>query len=523
MAKRDLVQGTVAEGMTLPDGYHVAWAPHKGKQALFCAAKEFEVLYGGAKGGGKSDALVALSMVQANLPAYRGLVLRSKYSEVDELILRSHKLFPQHPLKPRWNAEFKRWMFPNTENQTGAGGALVEFGYCERRDHVEQYQGREWGYIGYDELGNQGDENVWIDLLKEIRCPDPRVVRMARASANPGYAGHAWIKKRFVVPCGKQGDKIHQFVLDMEGVEKFTLTRRFVPARITDNPVYANDPQYLANLASLPEVRRKQLLEGDWDIGIGLALEELSEEVHFCKPFNPPSHWFCFGSFDWGYRHKWVAIEFWVNEDGTIFVRECVKGWRELPDVIGQKMIRYLNVDEMKYMSAGHDCWHKHRARGENTPTVAERLQLLQIPLNRANQDRIHGLNNVRDYTAWVSRGPDGQDWEPKVRFMDTPNNRWLFDQLSGMVVDEDDPEVVLKVDCDPETGEGGDDGYDAFRYGIASRPPTGRSMAQNPHVSAFDPRVLKREALRLRKPEPRPSSDDDYRLALLEEAGIYV
>lgn len=515
------LEGTIAEGIDLPPGYHVMWAPHRGAQAVFAAAKEFEVLYGGAKGGGKSDALVALALEQVQYPAYHGLVLRAKYSELDELILRSHKLYPQHPMKPRWVAEFKRWQFPNPENRTGAGGAFVQFGYCERQADVEQYQGREWGGIFYDELGNQPDENVWIDLLKEIRCPDPRVERKARASANPGYGGHAWIKRRFINLCGSKGERIFRFKLDMEGFEDFELTRRFVPAKITDNPVYANDPQYLANLSMLPEVRRKQLLEGDWDIGLGLALGELHEDVHFCPAFHPPHHWFRFGSMDWGFQHKWVAIEYAVNEDGRIFVVDTVKGWMQLPDAIGQKIQRRLNPAVMQYMAAGHDCWSKKRSHGGNLPTIAEKLQEYGIPLTRANQDPIHGLNNVRDYVCYIGRGENGEDIEPGVMFMDTPGNRWLFEQLVSMVVDEDDPEVVLKVDCNPDTGEGGDDGYDSFRYGMASRPGRGISQPFSERMSAFDPRVLAAEEKALMTVVN--SMPRDERRELLEEMGIFV
>ena len=497
------------------------WAPHRGAQATFAAAQEDEVLYGGAKGGGKSDALVAMALEQVHLPAYKGLVLRARYGELDELILRAHRLYPQHPMKPRWSAEKSRWLFPNMESPTGAGGAFVEFGYCDRQEHVEQYQGREWAFIGYDELGNQRDENVWIDLLKEIRCPDPRVKRRARASANPGFAGHAWIKRRFINPCGMNGERIHRFKLEMEGVEPYELTRRFVPAKITDNPVYATDPQYLAQLSQLPELRRLQLLEGNWDVGLGLALGELHEDIHFCRAFEPPPHWFFFGSLDWGFQHRWVGIEYAVNEDGTVFVVDTVKGWRDLPDAIGDKFSRLLNPHRMQYVAAGLDVWAKQKARGGNIPTVAEKLFKYGLPLKKANQDPVAGLNNIRDYVSYVGRGPDQTDIDPGVMFMDTPGNRWLFEQLTAMVVDEDDPERVLKVDCNPETGEGGDDGFDSFRYGLASRPRRGRSESHKLKMSAFDPRVLAREAdelMRVRNNVPKDEERD-----MLEEVGIFI
>lgn len=495
----------------LPHGLDVAWMPHAGPQEAFIRAREFEVLYGGAKGGGKSDAIIAGAVRQVDRPAYKALLLRATYKELEELIQRSHRLFSRLPAKPQWNGTDKKWTFPNPEARvTGAGGAIVQFGYCEGPADVEQYQGREWGYIGYDELGNCADERTWTELLKEIRCPDPTVVRMARASANPGYRGHAWIKRRFIIPCGKDGAKVVRETHEVFGMT-VTLTRRFIPARITDNPVYARDPLYLATLASLPEIRRRQLLDGDWDVGVGLALGELSERMHIIDPFTPPRHWIQFGGFDWGFEHRWVFTWMCADEDGTLYVLDTVKGWRDLPDKIIERIVRRVPVDRLAYVSAGHDIWNRQRARGENAPTIAERMIEARIPIVRANVDRVHGLNNLRDYIAYRGRGPAGEDWDPALYFLDTPDNRWLFEQLEGMVTDPDDPEDVLKVDVDPETGEGGDDGYDAIRYAVASRPARAPSIALDRDLSAFDPELLAYEAdqaLRVKERPPLPVAD---------------
>jgi hypothetical protein len=60
---------------------------------------------------------------------------------------------------------------------------------------------------------------------------------------------------------------------------------------VLDNPIYANDPLYMAQLATLPEVLRRQLLYGDWNAGVGTALDELEERVHIVRPFHVPEHW----------------------------------------------------------------------------------------------------------------------------------------------------------------------------------------------------------------------------------------
>ncbi len=96
--------------------------------------------------------------------------------------------------------------------------------------------------------------------------------------------------------------------------------------------------------------------------------------------------------------------------------------------------------------------------------------------------------------------GPSGSDAMPRLRFMRTEGNLWLFDQLETLVCDPDDPEDVLKVNADPDTGLGGDDGYDSLRYGIASRPmPAGPNPDAGP-VRAWDPAVLKVESEKQRR-----------------------
>jgi hypothetical protein len=496
------LQGTIAENLDELEDYEVLWAPHKGPQTRFCAASEFEVFYGGAKGGGKSDAIIAISGLQIDKPRYRALVLRETFGEVEELILRSQQLYRRHPQQPHWSGEHRRWRFPS--------GAFIQFGYCARLDDVERYQGREWAAVLFDELANIPEERIWVDLLKEIRCPDPTVIRMARGTGNPGFAGHAWTKKRFVNPCGKNGERVYVFENKTLDGEVFRLTRRYIPARISDNPIYANDPAYLAVLNSLPELRRRQLLDGDWDVGAGMALGELDHTVHTCDPFEPPEHWYRFGGFDWGFAHPWVAVELATDEDGRLWVVDTVKGHRQLPDEIAERISRKLS-HKMRYMAAGHDCWHTHKARGESTPSVAEKLIGAGIPLSRANQDRVHGLNNLRDYIGYRGRGPNGEDWEPGIRFMRTDGNMWLLDQLQSMVTDPDDTEVVLKVDADPDTGEGGDDGYDALRYAVASRAPRSASVSLLKKVRAWDPDVLIREANESRRVRPPGRRDREY------------
>jgi hypothetical protein len=449
----------------------VLWSPHSGPQTRFLAASEFEVLYGGAAGGGKSDALLFGALRQTDNASYRALILRHTYPELAELMDRAHGVFRR--LGAVWNEQKKRWTFK--------AGAIVEFGYCETWKDVQRYQGQQFSYIGFDEVGNLAEERIWAFLMSRCRSGGPGILPMMRASANPGGPGHAWLRKRFIDACGMDGERVY--------VDPGTgLTRRFVPARLYDNPtLLVNNPQYEAQLKSLPDMLRRQLLEGDWDAGSGLALGELNRSRHLIDPFEIPGHWTQFGAFDWGYAHPFSFGWYTVDGDGNVYKVDTVTGRRLLPHEIHERIAARVPLDKLKYIAGGLDLWNTIKAKGENTPPLAEQFWGFGWKLQKANVDRVSGLNNMRRYVTWRPATEDEPIQEPAFRLMDTEGNRRCFDQLSAMVSDPDDPEDALKVDGDPDTGEGGDDMYDETRYALASRPRKAGSPPRPPKPARYD------------------------------------
>jgi hypothetical protein len=464
----------------------VLWAPFPGMQTEAVNAAEFEVGLGGAKGPGKSDVIIGGAVRQVDKPRYKALITRETGPQMLELIDRTHRLFPQMASKPAWNGEHRRWTWPS--------GATLKFEAIGKVDDVERIMGQEWGYIGQDEIGNVPDEKV-IELVQaEIRSPDPSIIRMWRGSANPGKPGHAWFKRRFVTPCGIDGKRILLRRVRLPNGMEARLTRRFIPGTVLDNPIYANDPLYMAQLALLPEVLRRQLLYGDWNAGVGAALDELEASVHIVRRFIVPSNWTMFGSFDYGFAHNWVWITFAVNEDGDVFVVDTVRGRRHQLHEIAQRVKSRVPLYDPRYRFTHADSYviQSRKERDENTPTITELMaQQHDIILAQGNTDRKAGLLNLRYYLAWRGIRPDGGDGVPALRFMDTPGNRWLFEQLQAMVVDEGDMEDVLKVNSNPETGVGGDDGYDALRVGMASRPARAIGQFYRGDVRAFSTQTL--------------------------------
>lgn len=483
-----------------PEASRILWAPHPGFQTRAVNAAEFEVAIGGSKGPGKTDLLIIGATRQVDKPAYKAVISRETGPQLDEIKRRMHALYPRMPEHPAWNGDgHGRWNWPS--------GAVIKLESIGTPEDAAKIQGQEPSFVGQDEVANIKDERT-IDLVQaEIRSPDPSIILMWRGTGNPGKAGHHWFKRRFVVPCGRDGKRIILRRVTMPNGLVGELTRRFIPGTVLDNPVYANDPMYLARLMTLPETLRKQLLFGDWDAGSGMALDELDESMHLVPAFDVPDHWTRFGAFDYGYAHWWVWCYFAVQEDGDVYLVDTVRGRRHKPHEIAQRVKARVPTDHPQYIYTIADSYsfQSRKERDDNTPTIADLLlQDHGLVLSPATStDRVKTLTNLRYYTAWRGIGKGGKNGKPALRFMDTPNNRWGFEQLQSMVLDEADYEDVLKVNADPETGVGGDDFYDSIRTGMGSRPPRAIGQFYQETVRAFSKTTLAHMVETLYKDRP--------------------
>lgn len=136
-------------------------------------------------------------------------------------------------------------------------------------------------------------------------------------------------------------------VVTPDGVQQLERSRVFVPATVFDNrALLQNDPQYLANLAMLPEAEREALLYGSWDSFDGQVFTEWKNDpahyedrrfTHVISPFKVPKSWPRYRGFDFGYSRPFSVGWYAVDYDGRVYRIAEYYGTSGAPNV-GAKM-----------------------------------------------------------------------------------------------------------------------------------------------------------------------------------------
>ena len=422
----------------------VIFKANEGPQEDFLAAGETDVLYGGAAGGGKSYAMLVDPLRYAHRPAHRGLIIRRSMPELRELIDKSRELYPKAFPGCKYKEVEKLWNFPS--------GAKIEFGFLERDADVYRYQGQAYSWIGFDEITHLPTEFAWNYLASRLRTTDSEITCYMRCTANPGGAGATWVKKRYIDPSPP-----HE---SFEGADG--LSRKFIPARLQDNPFLATDGRYEKMLKALPPTQRQQLLEGNWDVAEGAAFTEFVPQLHVITPFEIPVHWERVKGIDYGYASEsaciWGAVD---PSDGTLII------YRELyrKGLLGTELAEMITDMEMQDPFSVQGvldtaCWSR---TGTTGPTIGETLQRAGHKLRRADKNRIQGKIQIHEYLKVMQSG------RPRIQLFNTCPN--LIRELQSIPLDKRNPE-----DVDTHAP---DHAYDALRYLIMSRPRINDTLNQ--------------------------------------------
>ena len=314
---------------------NVVWSPQQ-KQINFMERPEYEALYGGAAGGGKSEALVIEAARQVHIPHYTGLILRKTFPQLRELIDKSLRYYPRAFPGATYNDSKHIWRFPS--------GATILFGSMPHNKDKYNYQGQAYDFVGFDELTHFSlDEYMYLYSRNRPNGPGTRVY--IRSTANPGGIGHGWVKDRFITVAPPMTPvKTEIKVADPSGkIIKMSEKRIFVPATVFDNQkLLDNDPTYLAKLGMMPEKEKRALLYGDWDSFEGQVFCEwrngpagydTQQFTHVINPFRIPADWKIYRGFDFGYSKPFSVAWYAVDHDGCIYRIREFYGCTGVPNV----------------------------------------------------------------------------------------------------------------------------------------------------------------------------------------------
>lgn len=457
-------------------GGNVVWSP-QAKQEVWMRRGEYESLYGGAAGGGKSDAMVVEALRQANIPHYKGLIVRKTYPELEELIEKSMGYYPRAFPGAKYNASAHAWRFPS--------GAKILFGSMQHAKDRTKYQGRAFDFVGFDELTHfTWDEYSYLFSRNRPNGPGTRVY--IRATANPGGVGHGWVKQRFIT-AGPPLKTLWEAVLirfpDGHKEPRFR-SRVFVPASVFDNQrLLQNDPNYIDKLALMSPAERDALLYGDWDRFEGQVFIEWQNDpdryadrinTHVINPFRVPDTWRVWRGFDWGYSRPFSVGWYAVDHDGRMYrIRELYgcdgtpnRGVRWEPARAAQEIRRIESEDLNLKGRTIRGVADPAIFNDAGTESVAALMERQGVYWDRGDNDRIAGQMQVHHRLAFDDRGI------PMLYVFSTC--RHFIRTLPNLVYDQTD---VEDVDTDGE-----DHIYDELRYicmanPMSPRPPTKRKV----------------------------------------------
>lgn len=308
---------------------------------------------------------------------------------------------------------------------------------------------------------------AWTYLRSRLRTTDPTLPIYMRATTNPGGIGHGWVKRTWIDPApantkfiAKDLDSGEDLVYP-EGHEKAgepLFYRRFIPASLKDNPYLMEGGQYEANLLSLPEMQRRQLLEGDWAVADGAAFSEFRPSIHVVEPYDIPDNWIRFRSCDYGYSSysavHWFAID--PNFGTLINYRELYVSKHTGRD-LAKAVCKAERGDSIQYGVLDSSCWHQ---RGMSGPSIAEEMineGTRWRPSDRTNGARVAGKNRLHEVLK-----VDEMTGVAGIVFFNTCRQI-----IADLPVIPSDPRG--SDDIDPRYAS--DHAYDSVRYAVMSRP----------------------------------------------------
>jgi hypothetical protein len=443
----------------------VSWEAQSGPQTALISCPVFEVFFGGARGGGKTDGVLGDFLEHADTYGEHaiGLMLRRQRTELVETIERSKAIYT--PLGWKYHEQDKMWRAPD--------GARLRFAYLERDADAEAYQGHSYTRLYIEEIGNFPSDKPILKLMATLRSGAGVPVGF-RATGNPGGPGHQWVKARYIDPAPMGFRVIRDAVSGLERV--------YIPSRVGDNKFLGAD--YVQQLkASGSEELVKAWLEGDWSVIEGAFFDCWDTSRHVVRPFEIPDGWARFRSGDWG-SAKPFSIGWWAVvgdkhrlDSGLWLPRGCLVRYREWygcqpgkpnvglklhADIVG-KGIADREAKDARLIGGVLD---PSAFAEDGGPPLAERInaELIKakmVPFRPADNKRVPGRGAMGGWDQMRGRLVGDEDGLPMIATFST-----CVDSIRTIPALQHDPLKPEDLDSDMEDHAG-----DEWRYACMSRP----------------------------------------------------
>ena len=452
---------------------HIAWQPQKGPQKALIDCPVYEIFYGGARGGGKTDgALGKLGLKACRYGnAFNAVHFRREMPQSDDVIERSKEIYG--PIGGRYQEQQRQWRFP--------GGGRLRFRPLENIRDAEKYQGQNLSDAVVEEAGNYPDPSPIQRLHGCLRSTRGTPVQLL-LTGNPGGPGQHWIKSRYIDPA-PQGMEIIRETIEFRGM-KTVRSRVFIPAKVLDNKMLSDPMGYVASLQMVgSEQLVKAWLDGDWDAIVGAYFDCWGKERHVIRPFPLQPHWLRFRSMDWG-SAKPFSVGWWTaltesveHPDGSLLPKGALVRYREWygckegqPNV-GLKMTAEQVANGIKERETSDPRTDRKEpvhysvadpsifAR-DGGPSIAERMAKEGVGFRPADNKRVGDKGHMGGWDQMRQR-LIGEDGRPMIYCFSTCTDS--IRTIPALQHDEHRPE---DVDTDGEDHAG-----DCWRYACMSRP----------------------------------------------------